>query len=285
MKSRNPADISRLACLQSSPTKTDSEMGQNQPLMTTRFPAFRTAMPAVLIAALAACGAATPSVPAGSWQAEMGRIRIAVRGDDSDPAFAARWNGYETHLKEITGLPVETYEASDYNGVIQAISAGQVDVATMGGSSYANVDAQVGTKAVPFFTVRQAEGTLGYYSALAVRSDSPYQSVADLKGKSVAYVDFNSTSGYIHPRKMLAEQGYEPDRHFGRSIIAGGGTQALLAMVNGRVDAAMITVNSGTPETGFAAGSHITASRRGLIQRKDVRLIWTGGPVPNTNLH
>lgn len=101
------------------------------------------------------------------------------------------------YLKDITGLNIETFEASDYNGVIQAISSGQVDIATMGGGSYANVDAQVGRKVLPFLTIRQAEGGLGYYSALIVKADSPYKTLDDLKGKSIAYVDFNSTSGYI----------------------------------------------------------------------------------------
>ena len=64
-------------------------------------------------------------------------------------------------------------EATDYNGVIQALSSGQIDLGTMGGGSYANVDAQIGNRAAPILTVRQAEGVIGYYSALLVRADSP----------------------------------------------------------------------------------------------------------------
>ncbi|WP_292936998.1 MULTISPECIES: phosphate/phosphite/phosphonate ABC transporter substrate-binding protein [unclassified Novosphingobium] len=232
--------------------------------------------------ALSACGSKDSNLPAGSWQAEMGRLRVAVRGDDADPAFAARWGGYRKHLTEVTGLPVELFEATDYNGVVQAISSGQVDMATMGASSYANVAAQVGDKVAPFVIVRQAEGTKGYYSAIAVKAGSSFRSLNDLKGKTLAYVDFNSTSGYVYPRKTMREQGVNPDTFFGRSIMAGGATQALVAMANGRVDAAMVTVSAGTPETGFAAGSHITAGRRGLIKPNEIRLIWTAGPMPNS---
>jgi ABC-type phosphate/phosphonate transport system substrate-binding protein len=49
----------------------------------------------------------------------MGNIRVAVRNDEADPDNVARWTGYREHLKDITGLDVETFEASDYNGVIQ----------------------------------------------------------------------------------------------------------------------------------------------------------------------
>ncbi|MBU2587283.1 MAG: phosphate/phosphite/phosphonate ABC transporter substrate-binding protein [Alphaproteobacteria bacterium] len=231
---------------------------------------------------LAGCGSDVPDLPPGSWQADMGRLRIAVRGDEADPDSAARWDGYRAHFEEITGLPVETFEATDYNGVIQAVASGQVDMAVMGAASYANVNAQIGSLAVPFATVRQAEGTMGYYSAIAVRSGSPYRTLADLEGKTIAYVDFNSTSGYVFPRRTMRDQGIDPDTFFARSIMAGGATQALVAMANGRVDAAMVTVSAGTPETGFAAGSHITVGRRGLVDPDDIRLIWTAGTIPNS---
>jgi phosphonate transport system substrate-binding protein len=237
---------------------------------------------AVGAVALSACGSQDSNLPAGSWQAEMGRLRVAVRGDDADPVFAARWAGYRKHLTEVTGLSVELFEATDYNGVVQAISSGQVDMATMGASAYANVAAQVGDKVAPVLIVRQAEGTKGYYSALAVKADSGFRQLGDLKGKTLAYVDFNSTSGYVFPRKTMRGQGIDPDTFFGRSIMAGGATQALVAMANGRVDGAMITVSAGTPETGFASGSHITAGRRGLIKPSEIRLIWAAGPMPNT---
>lgn len=238
---------------------------------------------AIAAALLAGCASEqAPAFPEGSWQAEMGKIRAAVRGDEADPDRVAMWDGYRDHLREVTGLEVETFEASDYNGVIQAISSGQVDFATMGGGSYANVDAQVGSQALPFLIIRQAEGNSGYYSALVVRSDSPYRTIADLRGKTIAYVDFNSTSGYIYPRKTMLDQGIDPERFFSRSIMAGGATQAMLAMTNGRVDAAMITVSAGTPETGFATGTHVTLARRGVIDLQDIRFIWTAGPMHNS---
>ena len=76
--------------------------------------------------------------------------------------------------------------------------------------------------------------------------------------------------------------GLDPDHFFGSAIMAGGATQALMALVNGRVDAAMMVASAGTPETGFAAGSHITLARKGLLKLSDLRIVWTAGPIPNT---
>ena len=44
-----------------------------------------------------------------------------------------------------------------------------------------------------------SEGLTGYHSVIAVKADSPYQSLDDLKGKTLAYADPNSTSGYLPP--------------------------------------------------------------------------------------
>ncbi len=212
----------------------------------------------------------------------MGTVRVAVQGDQADPDRIADWTGYKAHVRAMTGLTVQVAEASDYNGVIQALSSGQIDLGTMGGGSYANVDAQIGNRAAPLLTARQAEGVIGYYSALLVRTNSPYHKLEDLRGKKIAYIDFNSTSGYIFPRYVMTKQGLDPDHFFGDAIMAGGAAQAALAMMNGQVDAAMVNVSGGTPETGFTTGGPYSLARRGMMKVEDARIIWTAGPIPNS---
>jgi len=212
----------------------------------------------------------------------MGTVRVAVQGDQADPDRIAEWAGYKAHILAMTGLAVQVSEATDYNGVIQALSTGQIDLGTMGGGSYANVDAQIGSKAAPILASRQGEGVSGYYSAIIVRADSPYHTLADLRGKKIAFIDFNSTSGYIYPRYIMSQQGLDPDHFFGAAIMAGGGAQSVLAMVNGQVDAAVANLSGGTPETGFTTGGPYSLARRGMMKVEDTRIIWTAGPIPNS---
>ena len=231
----------------------------------------------------ASCGKPEGSeFAADDWRSEIGTLKMAVEGDVADPEVARRWTGYSEYLERALGLPVKTFQATDYNGVIQAVSSGQVEFAQMGAGSYANIDAQIGDKASPLFVIRQAEGNTGYYSAIIVAADSPYRSLQDLKGKSIAFVDFNSTSGYLYPRKMMRNEGIDPDTHFSKSMLAGGATEATMALVNGQVDSAMINASGGKPETGFTTGSHLSLIRRGLIGPDEVRIIWTAGPMPNS---
>ncbi len=230
---------------------------------------------------LAGCGGEAKTSD-GSWQSEMKEVRMAVRGSEDDPMVTRRLTAYKTYIGKATGLPVKLYESSDYNGTIQALSSGQVDIATIAGGGYANVDAQIGDLAQPILTVRQAEGDIGYYSGLLVMASSPYRSIHDLKGKTLGYVDFNSTSGYLYPRAVMRDQGIDPDTYFGRSSFAGGHTQAVMALDNGQFDATIINMGGGDPEHGFTTGAHFTMARRGVVDLDDFRIIWTAGPIPNS---
>lgn len=236
---------------------------------------------AALALALAACGEAPRSDLSG-WQAEMGQIRLGARGSEEDPAVMRRWKTYETYLGRITGLKVRNYEASDYNGVIQALASGQADMVSMGPAAYANADAQIGDKAKPILAVRNPQGSIGYYSALAVRADSPYRSIQDLKGKTIGWVDFNSASGYVYPRYVMRKQGIDPDTFFGKSAISGGHTQGVMAMANGQFDAILVTASGGDPDQGFTSGAIFTMARRGLVDLDDFRMIWFAGPIPQS---
>lgn len=207
-----------------------------------------------------------------------------MQGSNDDPALVKRKAAYQKYLGEATGRPVKLYEASDYNGVIQALASGQVDVATLAGGSYANADAQVGQKIAPILTLRRADGGTGYYSALIVRADSPFRSLEDLKGRRLGYVDFNSTSGYLYPRAQMRKSGIDPDAYFARTTFAGGHTQAVMALANGQFDATFVQVSGGDPVHGFSTGAVFTMAKRGLVDPKDFRTLWVIGPVPDTSI-
>jgi len=230
---------------------------------------------------VAGCGQRPAATASAGWRAEMKQVRFAVRGAESDPTMATLWSVYRDYLSKAIGLPVKLYESSDYNGAIQALSSGQVDMALIAGGGYANVDAQVGDKVAPILTIRQAEGSMGYYSALLVKKDSPIHSLADMKGRSLGYVDFNSTSGYLYPRAKMREQGIEPDTFFGKTSFAGGHVQAVMGLENGQFDAAIVEEGGGDPAHGFTTGPQFTMARRGLVDLKDFRTVWVVGPIPN----
>jgi len=48
------------------------------------------------------------------------------------------------------------------------------------------------------------DGSLGYYSVMYTRADSGIERFDDMEGRSLAFADPNSTSGYLVPSYELA---------------------------------------------------------------------------------
>jgi phosphate/phosphite/phosphonate ABC transporter binding protein len=71
-----------------------------------------------------------------------------------------------------------------------------------------------------------------------VKANSPYKDIKDLKGKTIGFVDPNSTSGYNAPRFFLHKVGIDADAFFGKSIITGSHENGVIALDKGTVDCA-----------------------------------------------
>jgi phosphonate transport system substrate-binding protein len=93
-------------------------------------------------------------------------------------------------------------------------------------------------KTEPFVTTRNNDGAIGYYSVIYVKADSAYKNIHDLKGKTIGFVDPNSTSGYNAPRFYLHKNGIDVDSFFGKSIITGSHENGIIALDKGTVDCA-----------------------------------------------
>lgn len=237
---------------------------------------------ALLALALAACGekAADPNLP--GWRGEVGQVRIGANLGEENPTALARLEAFQQYIATSTGLPVQVFKAADYNGIIQAMASGQLELASMGPAAYANAYAQMGDAVLPMVTPRNAEGLAGYYTTLIVRADSPYRSIEDLRGKIIGYVDFNSASGYVYPRWALKKQGYDPESFFGKAAISGGHIQGVLALDNGQFDAVFLAHSSGVPRTGAVNSTLYAMAARGMIKAEDFRIIWSAGPIANS---
>lgn len=111
---------------------------------------------------------------------------------------------------------------------------------------------------------------------LIVRSDSSYQSLDDLKGKTLAWADPNSTSGYLVPMVSLKEAGINPAAHFGKTVFSGGHEQSVIGVLNGTLDSAFTWTSKGDN-----AGQLRMMMDRGMLKREDLRVVWESPLIPN----
>jgi phosphonate transport system substrate-binding protein len=144
-----------------------------------------------------------------------------------------------TYLSRHLAAPVRVHVASDYAGVIEALRSQLVDVAFLTSVGYVLAARETGAE----ITAKALRGGRADYAArIFVLQESPITRIADLRGKTIAFVDPASSSGYIYPMVLLVKGGLvhnrDPKSFFKESIFAGGHDAALLSVLNGSVDAA-----------------------------------------------
>ena len=180
--------------------------------------------------------AAAPAF-AQSWKGSHPELVFAVVPAENASGVTERFQPFVEYLAKELGVKVTLRIANDYAAVIEGQRAGNIHLGYYGPASYARAFI-TGVKVEPFVTSRNADGSLGYYSVTYVLAKSPYQKMADLKGKTLGLVDPNSTSGNQAPRFFLSRDGYDVDKFFGKHVYAGSHENAVLALAQGTVDAA-----------------------------------------------
>ncbi len=139
-------------------------------------------------------------------------------------------------LSERLLIPVETFVSTNFVGLVEAIGTGRVDIGLFGPAAL--VQAMDAYGAVPIVaSVRQ--GSTTYRAQFNVRCDSGITTFEDLRGKTIAFVDPGSASGYQFPYVTLkTTYGIDPDTEM-TSVFAGSHDASALAVYNGDVDASV----------------------------------------------
>ena len=172
------------------------------------------------------------------------------------------------HLLEVaTGYRFESFVATSYAGVIEAMGAGRADIGWLNSFSYVIAHQKYGVE-VRLVTVRFG---LPYYRAeIIAQSASGINSLADLKGKRFAFVDPASTSGYLFPLAGLKKAGYDPAKFFGQTVFAGSHNNVVLAVYQGRAEAGAVFED---------ARASVQKTLPDVMQK--LKVVWKSDPIPN----
>ncbi|WP_083300745.1 phosphonate ABC transporter substrate-binding protein [Jeongeupia sp. USM3] len=173
-------------------------------------------------------------------------------------------------LEKQLGTPVKPFVATDYNGVIEALRAKKLDVAYLGPFSYVLASSVADVEAFSV-AVTKKTGQSAYKSIIIARKDSGISTPAELKGRNFAFVDPSSASGHLFPKSGLQQAGFDPDKLFGRVLFSGSHDASILAVANGKVDAAAVA------DRIFNA-----AVAKGQIKAEDFKIVWSSRPIPES---
>ncbi len=230
--------------------------------------------------------AATAMPPTGRkpWAAQVPQLRIGLLGGENEADRLGRFGAYQALLASTFDIPVRLFAASDYAGVLQAFSAGQIEVASMGPSVYAGTWIDTNGRVEPLLVPEERDGSISYIAVMVTRADSGITDLAGMRGKSLAWADANSTSGYLVPRFALRRQNIavESGQYFSRTGFGGGHEQAVVAVLQRQYDASVTWASGqGDLEQGFSRGNLRAMVDKGMLNMRDLRIIWSSDPIIN----
>ncbi|MFN3565942.1 MAG: PhnD/SsuA/transferrin family substrate-binding protein, partial [Burkholderiaceae bacterium] len=145
--------------------------------------------------------AASPFAP----RAQPPQWRFSVHPYDTPGRLFARFRPLCDYLQEPSGAPIELQIAGTYEQQIADVAQGRVHLAYMGPTPYLRARAR-GT-GLRLLAAEAIDGVAAYRAAIVVRADSPLQSLAELRGRSVAFGNPISFGSFVVPRFMLMTAG------------------------------------------------------------------------------
>lgn len=197
----------------------------------------------LLLTLLAGCGSS--SVADDPNPASLpDTLRVGLIPNVAPDKQRATYAPFGEALGRRLGVEVEFFVAPSYSGVVTALAAGQLDIAYLGGLTYAQAEKQVAL--TPLVTeVDRDTGTSRYLSALVVPATAAAQRPEDVvaAGGSIAFGDPSSTSGSLYPRLMIEAAGatcsataLESCPPLSSVSFTGGHDATALAVAGGRAD-------------------------------------------------
>lgn len=209
-------------------------------------------------------------VATGTAWALSSELRVGLIPSEDAQAMMRASQQVMEQLEQKTGLKVKPFVANDYNGVIEAMRSGKIDVAYFGPFSYV-LAAQMANAEAFAIPVSKKSGQSSYQSIIISKKDNGPTSVAQLQGKTFAFVDPSSASGHLFPKAGLKGEGVDTDKYFSRVIFSGSHDASIMAVAHGKVDAAAV-----------ASPIFQTAVAKGHVKAEDFQVIWTSQAIPES---
>jgi len=187
-----------------------------------------------------------------------------------DPAvYENVFKPFTTHLAKCLDKKVVFYQVQSNAAEIEAMRSGRLHV---GGFSTGPTAFAVNLAgAVPFAVKGTAREFQGYNLIVVVKANSPYQKLADLKGKKVAHTSPSSNSGHLAPLALFPGQGLAPDKDY-KIIFSGKHDQSVMGVNSGDYDAAAV-----------ASDVFHRMAERGQVKEADFRVIYRSQKFPTSS--
>lgn len=226
----------------------------------------------VVLLALTACGQGTDDGTAGDQQEDQALFQIGVIPALTEGDYEVPMNKLEALLDDALPYKVEITVYPDYNGVVEALNFGHIQMAYLGPSTYAIANHRSGAQAI---VTQLIDGEPFYNSYILTHADSEWTTLEelleDVSEVSFAFGDINSTSGSLVPSLELRSRGVFTDEntHEFESILYTGSHDATgQSIQNKHIDAGAID-----------SAYFNSLVKQGKLDESKFRVIWKSEPL------
>jgi phosphonate transport system substrate-binding protein len=185
-----------------------------------------------------------------------------------------RYGPVADYLGRLFGERAVIRQATDYAGVVEAMRSAQIELAYFGPAGYARAWLVTNGNVEPLVSPVDNYGDYGMNSILVVLASRPWKTLEDVRGRSLALADPNSTTGYQAPWFYLRKQGIEMSKYFGKLAFSGSHETSILGLLAGTYEVAA------TWQSNAERGNIQRMERKKLIPSGQTRIVWQSPRVP-----
>lgn len=203
----------------------------------------------------------------GAAQAQQAPLQLGVGLFQPDKEKNdATYRPLAEYLASQLKRPVQLRTVDSWEGLAKSLANGETDMALMGPWGYVLANHEAGAEVVSTILY---DGKPEYYAIIVTHPKSGINTLADLKGKSFAFGDKGSTSGYLIPRHHFMTLGINPDTYFSKVLYT-------------KHQAIETQVTQGVLDAGADYNRNRSAMiEQGLIKAELSKIIWQSAPLPN----
>lgn len=178
-------------------------------------------------------------------------------------------------LEKETGYYFTTAVPASFIAVVEAFGTKKADIAGINTFSYLMANEKYGAEAK--LRIVRDGGEISYKGQFIARFDSGIDSIDDLNGKTIAYVDPSSTSGFILPKALLDKKGIKT----AESVFAMKHDNVVIMIYQRQVDAGATYYAPPHPETGEILDARMRVKLQFPDVEEKVRIIGFTEEIPN----
>lgn len=174
-------------------------------------------------------------LPAYQQESQAEPFRMAIAAVLSPETNASYYRPITEYFARALGRPVRLLQRRNYQEINDLLATGGVDVAFVCTGAY-----QKDKEAMDLLVVPQINGKTTYRALVIVPASSPVRSFEELRGRTFAFSDPLSQTGYLYPVSLLEKKGEQPGNFFAKTIFTYSHERSINAVMQGLVEAASV---------------------------------------------